>query len=86
MGIGGYLKEAVDFEPVGASAVARARLGHADEEALAQTARLARRPVLLVDDALAAVLALADRRHVAVRPAEERLPPTNEQSVTIMEP
>ena len=68
-----FLHEAVQFEPVGASAVARARLGHADEEALAQAAGLARRPVLLVDDALAAVLALGDHRQVVVRTAEERL-------------
>jgi len=67
------LKEAMDFEPVGASAVTGAAFGHAHQEAFAQSAGLARRPVLLVDDALAAVLALADGRHIAVRPAEERL-------------
>ena len=67
------LKEAMDFEPIGAAAVAGAALGHAHQEALAQSAGLARRPVLLVDDAHAAVLAFADSRHIAVRPTEKRL-------------
>ena len=66
-----FLEKAVDFEPVGTTPVTRPALGHANEEALAQAARLARRPVLFVDHALAAVLALADSRHVAVRPAEK---------------
>ena len=63
----------MDFEPVGSSAVTGAALGHAHQETFAQSAGLARRPVFLIDDALAAVLALADGRHIAVRPAEERL-------------
>jgi len=66
------LQQAVDFEPVGASAVAGAALGHPHQEALAQTTGLARRPVLLVDDALAAVLAVTNGRHVAVSAAEKR--------------
>jgi hypothetical protein len=52
------LHETVEFEPVGASAVTGAAFGHAHQEAFAQSAGLARRPVLFVDDALAAVLAL----------------------------
>ena len=63
----------MDFEPVGSSAVTGAALGHAHQEAFAQSAGLARRPVLLIDDALTAVLAFTDGRHIAVRPAEERL-------------
>lgn len=59
------------LEPVGAAAVARAGLGHADHEALAQPARFARRPVLLVDDAFAVVLALGYRVEVVVRSSEE---------------
>ena len=52
------LKEAMDFEPIGSSAVTGAAFRHAHQEAFAQSAGLARRPVLLVDDALTAVLAL----------------------------
>jgi hypothetical protein len=63
----------VDLEPVGPPAVAGARLGHADHEALAEPARLARRPVLLVHDAPVAVLALLDHRLVVAGPAEEAL-------------
>ena len=48
----------MEFEPIGSSAVTGAALGHAHQEAFAQSAGLARRPVLLVDDALTAVLAL----------------------------
>jgi hypothetical protein len=71
------LEEAMDFEPVGAAAVTGAAFGHAHQEAFAQSAGLASRPVLLVDDALAAVLAVADGRHIAVRPAEKRLEKKN---------
>ena len=67
------LHEAVQFEPVGAAAVAGAALGHAHQQALAEAAGFARRPVLLVDDALAAVLALGDHRQIVVGSAEERL-------------
>ena len=67
------LKEAMDFEPVGSSAVTGAALGHAHQEAFAQSAGLARRPVLLVDDALTAILALWYHRQVVVRSTEERL-------------
>ena len=67
------LHEAVQFEPVGAAAVAGAALGHAHQQALAEAAGLARRPVLLVDDALAAVFALGDHRQIVVGSAEERL-------------
>jgi hypothetical protein len=67
------LKEAMDFEPIGSSAVTGAAFRHAHQEAFAQSAGLARRPVLLVDDALTAILALTDGRHITVRPAEKRL-------------
>lgn len=63
----------MDLEPVGAATVARAGLGHAHHEALAQAARLACRPVLLVDDAFSVVLALRDGVQVVVRAAEEGL-------------
>lgn len=52
------LEKTVDLEPVGAPAIPRPALGHSDHEALAQSARFARRPVLLVDDALVVVFAL----------------------------
>lgn len=56
----------MDLEPVGAAAVPAAGLGHADHEALAQAARLARGAVLLVDDALAVILAFCYRVQVVV--------------------
>ena len=67
------LHEAVDLEPVGPPAVPRARLGHADHEALPQPASLASRPVLLVDDAPEVVLALLDHRLVVAGPPKEAL-------------
>ena len=67
------LHEAVDLEPVGPPAVPRARLGHADHEALPQPAGLAGRPVLLVNDAPEVVLALLDDRLVVAGPAKEAL-------------
>ena len=67
------LHETVEFEPIGSSAVTGAALGHAHQEAFAQSAGLARRPVLLVDDALTAILALWYHRQVVVRSTEERL-------------
>jgi len=63
----------VNLEPVRPATVPRAGLGHADEEALLQPACLARRPILLVDHALAAVLAVGDAVHVVVRAPEEGL-------------
>ena len=71
--VGLLLQEAVDLEPVGAPAVPRARLGHADHEALPEPAGLAGRAVLLVDHADAAVLALRYAAQVVVRAAEEGL-------------
>lgn len=67
------LQQAVDLEPVRAPTVTRPAFGHAHLQALSQATGLARRPVLLVDDALAVVLALGQRRNVVVRPSEERL-------------
>lgn len=61
----------MDLEPVGAAPVAGARLGHADHQALAQPARFARCPVLLVDDTFSVVLALRDGVQVVVGAAEE---------------
>lgn len=63
----------MDFEPVGAPTIPRPALGHADHEALAQSARLARGSVLLVDDALVVVFALRQRTDVVVSSSEERL-------------
>ena len=67
------LHEAMQFEPIGSTPVAGAALGHAHQQALAQSARFARRPVLLVDDALAAVLAFGYHRQVVVGATEKRL-------------
>jgi hypothetical protein len=77
------LHETVEFEPVGASAVTGAAFGHAHQEAFAQSAGLARRPVLFVDDALAAVLALWYHRQVVVRSPEERLEKTKKRKIQI---
>ena len=67
------LHQAVDLEPVGPPAIPRARLGHADHEALPQPASLASRPVLLVDDTLVVVATLLDHCLVVATPAEEAL-------------
>lgn len=56
------LKQTVNLEPVGSAAVARAALRHADQEAFSQPTGLACRPILLVDDAFAVVLAFGYRR------------------------
>lgn len=63
----------MDLEPVGAPAVSGSGLGHADHEALAETARFASRSVLLVDDAFSVVFALRDGVQVVVGAPEERL-------------
>ena len=68
-----FLQETVNLEPVGPAAVARAALGHAHHQTLPQATRLARGAVLLVDDALTAVLTLGDARQVVVGATEERL-------------
>lgn len=47
------------------------RLGHAHHQTLSEATRFARGSVLLVDDALAAVLTLVHLRQVVVRPPEE---------------
>jgi len=67
---------AVDLEPVGSAAVPRTALRHAHGQTLLQPARLARRPILLVDHAPAAArLALGRHRcrGVGMRPAKKRL-------------
>lgn len=66
------LQQTMDLEPVGATSVADP-LRHAHVVALPQAARLAGGAVLLVDDALALVLALADGADVVVRAAKEGL-------------
>lgn len=63
----------MDLEPVGATTISGSTLRHAHHEALLQTARLAGGSVLLVDDALAVVLAVGYRRQIVVRSAEEGL-------------
>lgn len=78
------LQQAVDLEPVGASAVARSRLGHADDEAFLEAARFARGAILFVDDAVAAVLAVADRGEVVVRATEEGLQSGDRRLVTVL--
>lgn len=60
------LQEAMDLEPVRASSIATATLGHAHHEALAEAACLAGGAVLLVDHALTVVLALGDRWEIVV--------------------
>lgn len=61
----------MDLEPIGATSIARAALGHAHIVALAQTAGLACGAILFVNDALAIVLALADGAYVVVGATEE---------------
>lgn len=68
-----FLEKTVDLEPVGSSAVSGARLGHADDQALAEAASFAGGSVLLVNDAFAVVLAFGDGVQVVVRASEERL-------------
>jgi hypothetical protein len=68
-----FLQQAVYLEPVGAPSVPGPTLRHAHHQTLPQTARLARSPVLFVDDALSVVLALRDGACVVVRSTEERL-------------
>jgi len=72
-GGGLVLHEAVNLEPVGPPSVPGSGLGHANHEALPQPAGLARRPVLLVNHAPVAVLALLDHRLVVARPPKEAL-------------
>jgi len=72
------LQQAMDLEPIGPAAVPRPALRHADQEAFAQPARFARRPVLLVDHALAVVLAFRYRTQVVVGPSEKRLQKQND--------
>lgn len=61
----------MNFEPVGSAAVARTRFGHADHEALSESAGFASCPVLLIDDTLAVVLAFGYGVQIVVRSAEE---------------
>jgi hypothetical protein len=63
----------VYLEPVRAPSVPGTTLGHSHHQTLPQTARLARRPILLVDDALAVVLALRNGARIVVCSTEERL-------------
>jgi len=77
-----FLQQAVYLEPVGAPSVPGPTLRHAHHQTLPQTARLARCPVLLVDDALTVVLALRDGACVVVRPTEERLKQTKPPGYT----
>lgn len=67
------LQQTVNLEPIRSPSVSAAALGHSHEETLAQTTSLARGSILLVDDALAIILALRDRGEVVVGPTEERL-------------
>lgn len=68
-----FLEEAMDLEPVGAAAVAGTALRHAHQEAFSEAARFASCAVLLVDDALAVVLAFGYGADVVVGATEERL-------------
>ena len=70
------------LEPVGSSSVSGATLGHPHFHTLPQTARLARCPVLLVDDTLAVVLTLRDGAGVVVCSTEERLKQTKPPGYT----
>lgn len=67
------LQQTVNLEPVGASAVSRSGLGHADEQTFAQTACFAGGAVLLVDDALAVDLTVGYRGQIVVGATEKRL-------------
>lgn len=68
-----FLEEAVNLEPVRAAAVTGTALRHAHQEAFSEAARFAGGAILLVDDALAVVLALGDGADVVVGATEERL-------------
>jgi hypothetical protein len=68
-----FLQETVYLEPVRAPSVPGTTLGHPHFHTFPQTARLARCPVLLVDDALPVILALRNGAGVVVWPSEERL-------------
>jgi len=70
------LQQAMDLEPVRSATVPRPALGHAHQQTFAQPARFARRSVLLIDHALAVVLAFRYRTQVVVRPTEKRLQQT----------
>lgn len=61
-----FLQQAVYLEPVGTTSVPGSALGHAHFYTLPQTARLARCPVLLVDNAFTVVLAFRDGACVVV--------------------
>ena len=67
----GLLHQAVDLEPVGAAAVAGARLGHANHQALSQPASLARRAIFLVYDALIIVFAFLNHGLIVARSSKE---------------
>lgn len=68
-----FLQQTVDLEPVGPPAIPGPALGHAHHQTLAQPTCLARCPILLIDHALAVVLAFGYRTQVVVCPAKERL-------------
>ena len=63
----------MDFEPIRSSPVSAPRFGHSNQKALSKPARLARCPVLLVNDTLVIVSAFLDHSLVVAAPTEERL-------------
>lgn len=67
------LQQAVYLEPIGATAITGTALRHAHQQALAQSASLASRAILLVDDTIPVVLAAGDRCDVVVGAAKKRL-------------
>lgn len=67
------MQQAMYLEPIGASAIARAGLGHAHHQALPQATCLAGGTILLVDHADAAILAFGNATQIVVGAPEERL-------------
>lgn len=56
------LQEAMNLEPIGATTIARSRLGHSNQNAFPQAASFAGSSVFLIDYAFAVVFALRYRR------------------------
>ena len=66
------LHQAVDLEPVGATAVSAARLGHPHRETFLEAASLAGGSVPLIDDTDVVVLTVRDHCLVVTESSEER--------------
>lgn len=67
------LQEEINLEPIRTSAITWSTLRHADQQTFTQATCFARRTILLIDCALATILAFGYRLHVVVGTSEERL-------------